>query len=227
MVSAPTACASAKWLRGQTRRPETGLGAQLHLIALNCTSLRWGCRREAVSLAAPRAGDPPGGTPHVSRFTHRVSRFPFPVSRIICQSSLRLLRLCYAFCYGSKVSKPLIPLVCYDCYGFLPQGHPPPQAPSLGPSRTNSAARPPSRQRSPLDAIYAPSIYSFIQVVSALCPPLSGLFRPFPGPFRAIPAFSSLIFAKGVGCQREDLPASPALHVSRITYHASRITHHT
>src|SRR5208337_224939 len=89
MVSAPTACASAKWLRGQTRRPETGLGAQLHLIALNCTSLRWGCRREAVSLAAPRAGDPPSGMPHVSRFTHHVSRFTHHLS--VSNSRLRAL----------------------------------------------------------------------------------------------------------------------------------------
>jgi len=65
-------------------------------------------------------------TPHVSRFPFHGSRFTVPASRIICQSSLRLLRVCYAFCYGSKVSKPLILLVCYDCYGFLPQGHPSP-----------------------------------------------------------------------------------------------------
>src|SRR5208283_5526657 len=52
-ISAPPVCASPEWLRGQTRKPETGLGAtpwkpvlsaqlQLHLIALNCTSLRGG-----------------------------------------------------------------------------------------------------------------------------------------------------------------------------------------
>src|SRR5208337_3795736 len=37
-----------------TNAETAGLSAQLHLIALNCTSLRWGYRREGVSLAAPR-----------------------------------------------------------------------------------------------------------------------------------------------------------------------------
>src|SRR5208337_4085505 len=167
--------------------------SQLHFFA-------WGSVAGKVSLAAPRAGDPPGR--NASRFTFQVLRFThhclflYTSHRFgceICQSLLRLLRLCYAFCYGSKVSKPLIPLVCYDCYGYLPQGDPPHRLEaafrgflwSLGPlvRRLRSASmvsgqwsRGPRRQA----LRFQLSAFRSIPPVSGRVPLHSGLFRPFP-----------------------------------------------
>ena len=195
------------------------------------------CRRESIP------GRPPRGRPaRAERLTFHVSRITFhaPLSLFItshrfgceiCQSLLRLLRLCYAFCYGSKVSKPLIPLVCYDCYGYLPQGDPPHHlkplfAASFGPLVLWSVVC----GRRPWSAVSGPVVRAARR--SAFSFQLSGQFRPFPGGFRSIPAFSGLFRpnfcdGRGVPTRRFLRPPPPcAYHASRITHHASRITHH-